>query len=389
MTKTRLLIIFFLSFVLAMPVAAQAFSVKTGDSVYIAEGEVVEGSLYAVGSNITVDGTVRGDVICAGQTINIKGKVDGDVICGGQAINIAGQVGGNVRVLGNSINLGGSTARNVNAFGASIVLDKSAEVGWSMLITGATAEIRGKIGSDLYGACAKTTIAGEIGKDVRIRLDDRMRAKKEGVNNQKRGELLTISEGAKIGGNVTYTGSNTAVISDKASVAGEVKHNLPKLVKEENFKFTGWVWGRLYSIFAALVVGLVLISLWRKQIMELTDNMLKKTGASIGWGAVVAIMAPIIAILLVITIIGIPLAMILTGVWLISLCIGKILVGIMVGRAFLDKFWQKKKDSLIWAMIIGIVICWIIFSLPILGWLLGLVAVWWGMGGIWLYFRKV
>lgn len=388
MTKTRLLIIFFLSFVLAMPVVAQAFSVKTGDSVYIAEGEVVEGSLYAVGANITVDGTVRGDVICAGQTINIKGKVDGDVICGGQAVNITGQVDGNVRVVGNSVNLGGSTARNVNAFGASIVLDKNAEVGWSMLITGATAEIRGKIGSDLYGACSKTTIAGEIGKDVRIRLNDRIRAEKKGVSTKEKGEMLTISEGAKIGGNVTYTGNNVAVISDKASVAGEVKHNLPKLVKEENFKFTGWVWGRLYSIFAALVVGLVLISLWRKQIVELVDNMFKKVGASIGWGAVVTIMTPIVVILLLFTIIGIPLAMILAGVWCIALSIGKILVGIMIGRAFLDKFWKNKKDSLIWAMIIGVVLCWMIFSVPIFGWLLSLVAAWWGMGGIWLHFRK-
>jgi len=387
MTKTRLAIIFSFILLLALPLGVEAFAVKTGDSVYIAEGEVIEGDLYAVAANITVDGKVRGDVICAGQAINIKGQVDGDVICGGQSVNINGQIGGNVRVVGNSVNLGGKIARNVDAFGASIILDKNAEVGWSMFMAGATAEIRGKVGSDLYGTCPKVTIAGEIGRDVRIKLKDRIRAEKKGFSYEDKNELLAISEGAKVGGSIIYTGSNEAVVSEKASVAGEVKHNLPKVEKVREFMFVGWFWGRLYSIFAALVVGLVLISLWRKQIVELTNKMLEKVGVSIGWGAVVMFLTPIIAVLLIFTLIGLPLALILLGIWIIALFMAKILAGIMIGRTVLEKFWEKKKDSLIWAMIVGVVICWFIFSVPFVGWILALVALWWGLGGIWLYFR--
>jgi hypothetical protein len=285
------------------------------------------------------------------------------------------------------VNIKGSVARNVNVAGGVIVLDKDASVGWDMLVAGGKTEIRGKINGNLNGACPRVIIAGEIGKDVNFKMNDKLKVEKKGISYSN-DDILDILDSAVIGGSVIYSATNAAIISDKASIAGEVKHNLPKADNNTKKEVDGWVWGRLYSIFASFVIGLVLISLWRKQIVELTDNMLKKTGASIGWGAVVAIMTPIIAILLVITIIGIPLAMILMGVWLISLCVGKILVGIMVGRSFLDKFWRKKKDSLIWAMIIGIVICWIIFSLPILGWLLALVAVWWGMGGIWMFFRE-
>jgi cytoskeletal protein CcmA (bactofilin family) len=388
MTKTRLAVIFFFVFLLALPLGAKAFAVKTGDSVYIPEDEIIEGDLYSAATNITVDGVVKGDIICAGQTIDIKGEVDGDIICAGQSVNINGKIGGNVRVIGNSVNLGGSIARNINAFGASIILDKNAEVGWSMFFAGATMEMRGKVGGDLYGAGPKITIAGEIGKDVRIRLKDRIRAEKKGITYENKNELLTVSEGAKIGGNLTYTGNNEAVIFDKASVAGEIKHNFPKVEKVGELKFISWFWGRLYSIFAALVIGLVLISLWRKQIMELTDRMFNKVGASIGWGAVVMFLTPIISILLLFTFIGIPLALLLLGVWAIALFIAKILTGIMVGRNLLEKFWKKKKDSLTWAMIIGIVVCWFIFSVPFVGWILALVALWWGLGGIWLYFKK-
>jgi cytoskeletal protein CcmA (bactofilin family) len=134
MTKTRLIAIFSLAFVLAIPATAKAFSVKTGDSIYIPQGEVIDGNLYAAGASITIDGDVQGDVICGAQTLNINGKVGGDVICGAQSININSEIGGNVRVGAQSVNIKGSVARNVNVAGGVIVLDKDASVGWDMLV---------------------------------------------------------------------------------------------------------------------------------------------------------------------------------------------------------------------------------------------------------------
>ena len=122
--------------------------------------------------------------------------------------------------------------------------------------------------------------------------------------------------------------------------------------------------------------------------------MLNKAGASIGWGAVVMLLTPIIAILLLITVIGIPLAAILIGLWFIALLISKVLVGITIGRLLLRKNKEpenkkeEKKNSLMLPMVIGITLSWLIFSAPVIGWLLSLVALWWGLGGIWLQFRK-
>ncbi len=387
MTKTRVLILS--CFIMLMvPVAVLAFEVKAGDSVYVAKDEVLEGNLYAAAANITVDGTVTGDVICGGQTININGQVEGDVICGGQTININGQVNGSVRVAGNTITINGQVAHGVQAFGASIILGNEASVGWDMFMAGATGEIRGKVGRDLHGAGASVIIAGEIGKNVRLRLDEKVRAEKKGFGYEKPKSPLTITQTAIINGNLVYTAGKEGLIAEGASIAGEVTHNLPKAKQaKRNIVFSS-IWGKLFSIFAALVVGLVLISLWRDQIKKLTDKMLDKVGVSIGWGVVVMFITPILALLLVITLIGIPLAAILVGVWLIALYLSKILVAILVGRSILGKLWQKKKESLIWAMIVGVVITWIIFSIPVIGWLLCLIAIWWGLGGIWLYFKK-
>ena len=376
MTKSKLLIITLFALLLIVPVSAEAFAVKTGDSIYIAKDQTIEGNLYAVGSSITVDGTVTGDVICAGQTININGAIEGDVICAGQSININGAVNGSVRVAGNSININGQIARNAMAFGAAVNLGADAVVGWDMLIGAAVGGIRGKINRDLHGGASTVVIAGEIGENVRLKL-----------NNKKTEESgLVIMDGAKINGNIVYTDKNEANIAGGASIIGGITHNLPE-IKKKKFIAINWAWGRLYSIFSALVIGLVLVSLWSKEIKKLTDKMLDKPGVSIGWGAVIMFLTPIISILLLITFIGIPLAFLLMGVWLIALFISKILFGILIGRYLMKKLWEKKKDSLIWAMIVGVVISWIVFSIPVIGWLLGLVALWWGLGGIWLYFK--
>ncbi|MFH1428013.1 MAG: polymer-forming cytoskeletal protein [Patescibacteria group bacterium] len=385
MKKTRIIITCSLLIFFIFPISVLAFSVKAENSVYIGQDEIVEGNLYAAGSNIIVDGTVKGDVFCAGQTININGQVDGDVICAGQSLNINGEIGGSVRAAGNSISINSQIARNVQAFGASVILGKDASVGWDMLIAGAMGEIRGKINGDLHGAGANMIIAGEVGKNVRLLLDEKVRNE---IGGKFETYPITITDGAKIGGDVVYTAGNEGLISDKATITGGVTHNLPKLKEFKRDKAIGWAWGKLYSIFAALVIGLVLVSIWRKQIKDLTDKMLDKAGISIAWGIALMFLSPILVILLMFTVIGIPLALLLFGVWIIALVLAKVLVGIMIGRAIIKKLWPKRKEALIWAMIIGIVILYLILSIPYIGWIITLVVLWWGLGGIWQYYYK-
>lgn len=383
--------IFFLlgfALLLILPVSASAFATKTGDIIYVGKDEVVEGNFYAAGSSITVDGKVTGDVICAGQTININGTVEGDVICAGQTIGINGPVNGNVRAAGNTININSAVGKNVMAFGAAVIVGANGSVGWDMLLAGAVGEIRGKIGRDLHGALASAVISGEVAGNVKLQIDDRIQKEKKGisVNNESK---LSITDTAKIGGVVSYTAANDANIAAGAFIAGKITKSEPKIRNgaKNDFKALWGLFG-LYSIFSALVIGLVLISLWRDEIKKITDKMMEKTGPSIGWGIIVMLLTPIIAVLLLVTLIGIPLAGLLMLFWLIALWLSKIIVGIMVGRQLLEKLWKDKKDSMIWAMIIGIVITQIIFSIPLIGWPLCLMAAWWGLGGIYLFFKK-
>jgi hypothetical protein len=385
MKKLRFLVPLCFALLLIAPFCAKAYEVKTANSVYIGKDEVITGNLYTAGSNITIDGKVNGDVFCGAQTVIINGAVAGDIFCAAQAININGEVGGSVRAAGSSLNINGKIGHNVMAAGASVILSKDAQVGWDMLIGGAVVDIRGKIKGDLHGGAANVNIAGEVAKNVKLWLNRNPKIQNNGINFDSNNGLI-IAKDAVIGGNLIYTDTLDAKIDTGAKIKGEVSHNLPKPVEKKQMA-AFWAWGKIIGFFAALVIGLVLISIGKRQILDLCKIMAEKIWPSIGWGAVVLFIGPILVIILLITIIGIPLALISFTFWLVAIYIAKILTGIFIGQQFLNKVMPKQKDSLIWAMIIGIFILYLIMSIPIIGGFISFLAVLWGLGGIFIYLK--
>lgn len=385
--KNTSFIMLSLAFVLLVPwETANAFSAKTGSSVYVPKEDIIEGNLYAAGQNITVEGKVKGDVFCAGQTVNIRGSVDGDVICAGQTISIDANIGGNLRVAGSSIDIAGNIARNAMVFGSNIITEASSTVGWDMMVGSVLAELRGKIGRDLDGGSAQMIIDGQIGKNVKLSLDNNYKIKNSQTNKAE--SVLTIAKAANIGGELNYTANNEATIEKGAKINGKTIHNTPSPIKSTDHKtaYGTWVMAKIISIFSALLISLIMLTLWRKEIKTITEKMLNKIAPSIGWGFALFFLTPIAAILLIITIVGIPLAAILFVFWLLAMYIGKIIAAIMIGRSLLGKI---KDENLIWSMIVGIIASWIIFSIPIIGWLLALIAMWWSIGAVSMYIRKV
>jgi hypothetical protein len=365
---------------LVLPITALAYTHQTGNIVTVPEGETIEGNYYAAGSIITIDGDINGDVFLAGQNITINGKVSGDVFAGGENITLNGDIGSSLRVAGANININGNVAHSVMGLGANVTLAKDANVGWDFLFAGAIGNLLGNIGLDLHGGGAYMNIAGEVGRDVKLRLGEN----DSGMTSSESG--LTVADSAIINGNLYYTAANKGSISSQAEIKGELgfKETNYDKTKRETWKFA---WGGLFSIFSLYVVGLVIVSLWRKQIAGINEKMINKTAASIGIGALIVVLTPLTVLLLMFTIIGIPLSLILIVVWLIAMYSSKIVAGILVGKNLLTRFSEKKKDSMIYAMIIGVLIVWAVCSLPLIGWILSLIVVWWSLGGMWLYFK--
>ena len=377
MFKTSKLI-FVSIIVFLIPFGVSAFTTKTGQSVSLNKEESIKGNYYVAGNNIIIDGKIDGDLICAGQSINVNGEVSGDVICAGQTININGKVDGSVRLLSNAININSTINKNLMTAAATINTTAESLVGGEVLMAGAVADLKGKVAGDLSAAVSNISLGGEIAKNVRLYL-----------NGKEKQKGLVLTDSAKIGGDLNYIDSSEAKISPSARIGGKVNHNLPSIKEKTDRAYgVGWIWSKIYSIFATIVIGLVLVSLWGEETRKLTRKMLEKIGPAFGWGTIILIMTPIAAIILMLTLIGFPLAILLLITWVIAIWLSKIFVAILIGRSFLEKFWKDKKENLIIALIIGVAICWIIFAIPVIGWILSLAAILLGLGGIFLFFKK-
>lgn len=365
-------ILLFLGIILIPFGAAKAMDTKAGNSVYISKDEIVSGNLFAAGQTITVDGTISGDLIAAAQTINVNGRVEGDIIAAGQDINVNGDVGGNIRVAGSSINLNGSVSRNINAFGSMVILGNNARVGWDAFLAGATLEIRGIIDGSLSGRASQALLSGKIGKNVDLKLSE---------NNLNGG--LTISSGAVINGDLSYSSKKAAKISDKASISGQVEQKIPD-TKTPNW-FLIWLWAELFAIFSALVVGLVLVFLGKKITPKILEKIAENPLKVFISGLIIMLILPPIALILAFTIIGIPLALIIGAWWLIATYVARIFTAILIGQLIFQKVFKKNNIHLFWSLLLGVTISWLLFAIPFIGWILSLIAIWLGLGGVYTY----
>lgn len=362
-----------------VPVFVLAFEVKSGNAIYVSQDQTIDGNLYAAGSSVTVDGKINGDVICAGQSVIINGTVEGDVICAGQSVSVKGSVGGNVRVAGNSVAIDSSIARNLDAFGASVVVEKDANVGWGALIAGGFSQVSGKINRSLLGAGGNFMISGEIGKDAQLYVG----------NEKSESSNLVVTDSAKIGGKLTYTDKKKADIAQGAQIGGEVVQNMPKVETNKTNASKAfaqlWKWGLFFSMLSTFVVGLVLIWKMGDKANQLLDLASDKIWLSIAWGILVMIVTPVVVAIVFFTIIGIPLALITFVIWLIALYLSHVVFSLLLGRSIMKNVLTRENPSLVWSLLVGIVVYELIVFIPLIGALVGLVAMWWALGAMSLY----
>lgn len=384
MSKTRIISIIVGGVLMVAAFSVQAATFQSKDTIYVGEDEVISNNFFAAGSSITVDGKVQGDIICAGRSITINGFVDGDVLCAGQSITINGEVRGNVRAAGSSITINGKVARNVMVAGSEINLGNKAEVAWDMMFAGAFADIHGQVKRDLEGAGNKLVVGGTIARNVMLFSDS-------GKHDKQSDSSITILKSAVINGDLTYTSGFEADIEEGAMVKGETTHHerMMGANKGDGSFIAVWLWWKIISIFAALLIGLVLVSWLRRPVEAISQRMFVKPFKTLGYGLLFSIITPIVCFLLFMTVIGIPLALAILALWFIALWLAKIITAIVVVLEIMKRrSSEQTRKTLVVPMIVGIVVSYIIFAIPVLGWLLCLLAVIFGMGGIWTYGRE-
>jgi len=338
-------------------------------NLYIPSGTVYENVAFLAGENIDLNAHMKDDVYLAGANVVINGLVEGDVIAAGANITINSEIKGNVRVAGGSVTIRGNVGGNITVLCGNLTVDRNVEIGRNLLVGAGSAVIEGKINKNLYASASNIVINGHILGSAYLTVDS------EGN--------VVLNPQTVINGNLEYTAAKAAEVKSGAQIQKEEKfHQLADFRPQRK---AGWsafftmMW--FISLLGAIVVGLVLIAVFKPWLIKISKMAESKIGLSILKGLIFLIVTPIALMILMVTIIGLPLAFIGLAIYLVLLYISKIILAVYVGERLIKLVRKQIKDvPLVWSMIIGVVILYILCLIPILGFLIRLVVVLWALG---------
>jgi cytoskeletal protein CcmA (bactofilin family) len=370
-----------LSFVVSLFVVTTspvlAMDLRQGDIVTVSGGEEVDDDLYVFGSTVTIDGTVNGDVFGFARELIINGTVNGSVTFGAQIITVNGEVDHSARLAGQTVLVNGIVNSDLIALGSNVNIASTSKIGNDLILGTASARVDGEVVGDIKGGGADITITNGVGGDVDIEADN-----------------LKIASSAHINGNLSYTSKNEAQIESGARVGGETKWRVPEL-KEPSRKvglfagIAGVIWGKFLAFCMILVVGIILLLVVPKRIVSMEAAIRTNPWQSLGWGALILFATPVAVIIVMVTVIGLPVGLITGVLYGIAIYLSKIPVALLIGSLIIARGREiESKGVLIGALALGLAILSIVQVIPVVGFLVGLATVIFGLGSLVTSVRK-
>lgn len=326
---------------------ANALSFHSGNNVLVRQTEKIDHTVFAGGNNVDINAEVYGDVFCAGQTVRISGTIHGDVICAGQTVTITGKVDGDVRLAGQNVVVSANVGGNATIAGQTFMLDSNASIDGDTTVGSSTALFNGSVGRDLLLGSQSANLNSVVGRDIKAGVTD-----------------LELGKTAKVKGNINYTSDNQLVKQDGAEIGGTVTQEKPK--KDTGAKrislFGFSVFWFLFLIPSLLLVSIVLAFLFPDFMLATTERGLHSFWKPLLTGFLAFCAAPIVFVLLMVSMIGIPLGLIALLAWLVIISLSGPISGLYLGR----RLFASIKHPVL-STIFGGLLLLVLYYIPVVG----------------------
>jgi len=404
----------------------------------------VNGMVIAAGNIVVINGTVNGDVIAVGSVISVteNAQISGNLFSGASIINVAGEIDGSVAGGSTALNVreGANIGRNIYYGGFGLELEPGTTVGSDVRVGAYQVVLDGSVGKEVHAGAEAVELSGSVGGDAVLEVGDPEDAPPFNpfmfsfsfLPPEAQAEMpemidagLRIADSAEIGGELTYTSRIDQTASIETQPEGGIVFMTPVPEVDEDgdtdispgvgaagalAQFGRWVLKVLRNFVTLMILGALcfwlLPNLFRKTVAKVTSQPWQ----SAGWGFLSLILGYIAAgfIAIVILMVGILISVLtlgglsnaIFGVGFSSLALvfavfqllvtygSKLVVSFLVGEKMLTSIGKKEDVKWIWALLVGVVIYVILRAVPFIGWLVGLVATVFGLGGMFLLLRE-
>jgi magnesium-transporting ATPase (P-type) len=305
---------------LLIPSGVQALTFISGGQQVI--DTPIDDDVIASGGTVTVDAPV-GSLTVAGGEVTVNAPVDRDIIAAGGSVILNGNVGGKVLAAGGDVQLNGNAT--------------------NALLTGGTVR---------------------IGKDAVIARD------------------AAIS-----GGSVTNAGTvvrNLSVSANTFDNTGTAGNVMFQQTQQQEPALPGLIYfGIFISILIIIgyyILGLILLRVFPKSfstvVKEIDESPVVRT--IIGFFAI--IVSAIVITIVAVTVVGLPIAAVAGMLFIIALIISALFVSYALGAAIVSR--TKWNLGVLGTFTLGFVILQILYIIPFVGFIIQVIAVSLGFGGL-------
>ncbi|MBP2030972.1 cytoskeletal protein CcmA (bactofilin family) [Methanohalophilus levihalophilus] len=307
--------------------------------------------LYLAGGEVNVIGDVYGDVVAAGGEVTIDGDVYGDVILAGGNVIINGDVEDDVRVAAGNVLIAGNIGDDVVAATGNFFLATPATIGGDLHLTSGKAFFYGDIEGDVSGGVEELLLGGTI--NGTLDLDVRSY------------EMLP-----------------------EATIAGETDAEVEEITSQDSDErgfgtLNAGLW--IFRLVMLLLTGLFLVGVLPERMHRMADELPERTLQKAGIGLLVLIATIFGTVFLLITVIGIPLASVVLLLLAFVLYSARTIVALWLGEFILAKV--RPESGAYASMTVGIIVLFVLSSLPFIGWWVFWIATFISMGAIYYLTR--
>ena len=347
--------------VLALPVEAMAAGKVQVDDSYVRAAE-----------SIVVDQNISGTAILAGNDVTVNGNIDGDLFVAGERVDINGTVNGNVYVASNSGHIGGKISGDCFAAGNTVFVEPDTVLSRDLFVAGSNMFVNAPVGRHLYAGGDKLTLNSAVNKNARLKISN-----------------ISFTDKARVGGSLYYEAAHKITVP-AGVVAGNTVFKLKKADTPKAQESLGHVAAHsIKAILAGLLVWFILSLVRRDFWSNASGRISARPFMTVGVGALVLIVTPVLAVILLVTIIGIPLAMLLTLAYLAALYLSKVVTAAFLGGLLAKRFPLFTKHRGVWSVLIGLIVVQAILEIPVVGFFGGLIMLLLGLGALFLTLSPV
>ena len=346
------------------PASLEAQSLRAGGAVTIPNGQVREGDLYAAVEALQVIGRLTGDLVVAANRVVVEGQVDGDLFAAAGTVDLRGPIGDSTRVVGQMLTVDTTVDGDLLAGVNELVVTENARIAGGLVAAGSRVEIEGTVEDDIRVAAGVIVIRGTVHGDAYLIAD-----------------RLDLAPGARITGDLEYQARTPLSPEAAALVEGAVRYEEPRV--DENDE-GGTAWGAVFwfwQTLAALLTGILMVALFRHVVQRLVASIAEEATLSALLGFAAFLLIPVAAGIAMVTLVGLPIGIATALLFGLALYAAKLPITVWIGDRLLGLAGRPGASPYA-AMALGVLLLYLLFAIPYVGWLFWLAATWLGLGAM-------